>query len=205
MDGFVVTRPLYYENRIYFGTWGTMFYALDANTGALSWKWNNGSSNRMFSPAACYPVATNGRVFIVAPDRFMTAFDAKSGTVLWRKQDPLNRVRESMGLSEDSSVVYAKTMDGDLIGVSTTADSMSISWRSNTKLNYEIGPTAITTFAGIVYVPSNSGVIVAVDSRSGNVLWKHKISNALISNVKPIGEKKVIVVSMDGKIVLLKG
>ncbi|MEO6915543.1 MAG: PQQ-binding-like beta-propeller repeat protein, partial [Chitinophagaceae bacterium] len=205
VQGFVVTRPLFYNGKIYFGSWGTMFYALDANTGSLAWKWNNGSSNRMFSPAACYPVAAHGRVFIVAPDRFMTVFDAATGAVIWRKQDPLNRVRESMGLSRDSSLVYAKTMEGDLIGVSTTADSMQIPWRSNTTLNYEIGPTAITTFGDIVYVPSHSGVIVAVDRRDGKVLWKHKISNALISNVKPIGGGRVVVVSMDGKIVMLQG
>jgi outer membrane protein assembly factor BamB len=52
---------------------------LDAETGSLTWKWNNGSSNRMYSPAACYPVATGGKVFIVAPDRYMTVFDAETG------------------------------------------------------------------------------------------------------------------------------
>ena len=131
VQGFVVTRPLYYGDKVYFGSWGTMFYALDAATGALVWKWNNGSSNRMFSPAACYPVATNGRIFIVAPDRYMTVFDANTGAVIWRKQDPKNRVRESMALSVDSSLVYAKTMDGDVIGVSTQANEMQIPWRSD--------------------------------------------------------------------------
>jgi Icc-related predicted phosphoesterase len=105
VQGFVVSKPLYYDNKIYFGTWGTMFYAVDAHTGKLVWKWNNGSPNRMFSPAACYPVATKGKVFIVAPDRYMTAFDAQTGRVIWRKQDPQNRVRESIGLSRDSSIV----------------------------------------------------------------------------------------------------
>ncbi|HKC34536.1 MAG TPA: PQQ-binding-like beta-propeller repeat protein, partial [Chitinophagaceae bacterium] len=91
VKGFVVTTPLYYKNKIYFGSWGTEFYALDAVTGSLTWKWNNGSSNRMFSPAACYPVATGGKVFIVAPDRYMTVFDAETGNVIWRKNDPDNK------------------------------------------------------------------------------------------------------------------
>jgi outer membrane protein assembly factor BamB/predicted phosphohydrolase len=203
IEGFVVTKPLLYDGIIYFGTWGTMFYALDAATGSLVWKWNNGSGNRMFSPAACYPVATQGRLFIVAPDRYMTAFDAKSGKVLWRKQDALNRVRESMGMSRDSALVYAKTMDGDLIGVSATADSMQITWRAGKLFGYEIAPTAITTFDNVVYVPSDKGLIAAVNSSDGSVIWKHKISNSMISNVKPIGDRKVVVVSMDGKVVCL--
>jgi outer membrane protein assembly factor BamB len=203
VQGFVVTKPLLYDGIVYFGTWGTMFYALDAASGALVWKWNNGSTNRMFSPAAVYPVATKGRLFIVAPDRYMTAFDAKSGKVLWRKQDPLNRVRESMGLSQDSSLVYAKTMDGDLIGVSASADSMQITLRSDKLFGYEIAPTAITTHKNVIFVPSDRGVIAAVNSADGSVIWKHKISNSMISNVRPIGDKKVVVVSMDGKVVCL--
>jgi outer membrane protein assembly factor BamB/predicted MPP superfamily phosphohydrolase len=203
VKGFVVTKPLFYKNKIYFGSWGTEFYALNADTGELVWKWNNGSSNRMFSPAACYPVATNGKVFIVAPDRYMTVFDAETGEVAWRKNDPKDRVRESMGLSADSSLVYAKTMEGDVIGVSTSEPDMKIIWKSNTGLNYEIAPTAVVEFENIVYVPSNSGVVVAVDRRGGNVLWKHKISNSLITNITPVSKNKVIATTMDGKVVCL--
>ena len=56
VNGFVVTTPLFYQDKIYFGSWGTEFYALNALDGSLAWKWNNGSANRMFSPAACFPV-----------------------------------------------------------------------------------------------------------------------------------------------------
>lgn len=204
VQGFVVTKPLMYKNKVYFGTWGTMFYALDANTGALIWKWNNGSSNRMFSPAACYAVAAKNKVFIVAPDRYMTVFDADKGNVLWRKQNPANRVRESMGLSADSLLVYAKTMDGDVIGVSAEAMDMQITWRSDTQLNYEIAPTAITEFNNIVYVPNNAGIVTAVNRADGKVLWKHKISNCLITNITPVAANKIIATTMDGKIVCLR-
>jgi len=200
VKGFVVTRPLFYQDKIYFGSWGTEFYALNAATGVLVWKWNNGSSNRMFSPAACYPVATGGKVFIVAPDRYMTVINAENGNVMWRKNDPNNRVRESMGLSTDSSLVYAKTMEGDVIGVSTSEPDMNIVWKSHTGLNYEIAPTAVVEFENIIYVPSNSGIVVAVDRKDGSILWKHKISNSLITSVTPVSKNKVIITTMDGKI-----
>ena len=45
----------------------------------IRWDWNTGYSNRMLSPAACVPVATNDRVFVVAPDRKMTCLDAMTG------------------------------------------------------------------------------------------------------------------------------
>ena len=202
--GFVVTKPLLYKNKIYFGSWGTMFYALDANSGKLVWQWNNGSANRMFSPAACYPVATKGKIFIVAPDRYMTAFDAENGTVLWRKQDPKNRVRESMALSADSTLVYAKTMDGDVIGVSTEAAEMQIDWKAGSVLPYEIAPTAIVEYNKVVFIPSHSGVVTALNRADGKVLWQHKISNCLVTNITPLTKNKIVVTTMDGKITCLQ-
>jgi outer membrane protein assembly factor BamB len=202
--GFVVTRPLIYQNSIYFGCWANDFYALDLETGKLKWKWNNGSSNRMFSPAACYPVATHGRIFIVAPDRYMTSLDARTGKVIWRKTTPNIRVRESMGLSSDSALVYVKTMDGQLFGISSTADTMHISWKSSLQLPYELAPSAIAENNGIIYVPTHSGMACAVDRLTGDVLWKHKVSNCLVNTIMPIGKDKVVVSTMDGKIVCLK-
>lgn len=204
IKNFVVTRPLLYANKIFFGSWGTELYALDANSGRLVWKWNNGSSNRMFSPAACYPVAAKNRLFIVAPDRYMTAFDVESGKVLWRKQDTANRVRESLGLSADSSLVYAKTMDGFVIGVSSTANEMEITWRSETQLGYELAPTAIVENQNVIFIPSDKGIVTAVSRANGKILWKYKISNSLVTNILPVGKNEIIVSTMDGKIGLLR-
>ena len=201
---FVVAKPLFYGNKIFFGSWGTELYALDANSGKLAWKWNNGSTNRMFSPAACYPVATKGKLFIVAPDRYMTAFDAENGMVVWRKQDSLNRVRESMGLSLDSNLVYAKTMDGFVIGVSTTTNEMQIAWKSETQLGYELAPTAIVENQTAVFVPSDKGVVTAVNRADGKILWKYKISNSLVTNILPVSKNEIVVTTMDGKVSLLR-
>ena len=202
--GFVVTRPLIYNERIYFGCWNNDFYCLDLSTGNLVWKWNNESGNRMFSPAACFPVATNNRVFIVAPDRYMSAFDAITGNVIWRKQVPDIRVRESMGLSADSAVIFVKTMEGNVYGISTSADTMQPVWKSEVSLGYEICPTAITEMNNIVFVPTQSGVLVALERLSGRLLWRHKTSNGLITDLRPLENNQILVTTMDGKVSLLK-
>jgi len=204
VNGFVVTKPLIYNNNIYFGCWNNDFYCLNKDNGNLVWKWNNGSSNRMFSPAACFPVAANNRVFIVAPDRYMTALDASTGNVIWRKQMPDVRVRESMGLSADSTVVFVKTMEGNVYGISTSAKDMQPVWKSEVALGYEICPTAIAEKNNIVFVPTQSGVAVALDRQSGKVLWKHKISNGLVTNLLPLNNNQLLVTTMDGKVSLLE-
>lgn len=204
VKGYVSAKPLLYENKIYFGCWGNGFYALDPSNGARVWTWSNGSSNRMLSPAACYPVGANGRVFIVAPDRYMTALDARTGAEVWRHHVDTLRVRESMGLAADNRVVYVKTMDGNVYGMSTSADSMEIAWTSDLQLPYELAPSAIATNGRVVFVPSHSGVLSALDGQSGDVVWQYKISNGMINPILPLGRRQVVASSMDGKIVKLK-
>lgn len=202
VKNYVSTLPTIADGKVIFGSWGNGFYALDINTGDLIWEWNNGHSNRMFSAAACYPVVSNNRVFIVAPDRFMTALDLNTGSVIWREKKDNIRVRESMGLSMNKKLVYAKTMDGELIGVSTTADNMDIVWKSELSLPYELTPSAIYSDRNVVFVPNNSGLLSAIDSNSGRVLWQYKISNGMV-NPPLVLKNKVIVSTMDGKIVSL--
>ena len=203
VEGYVSSRPLLYDDFVIFGSWNNGFYALDQATGRLVWEWNNGHANRMFSAGACYPVVANDRIFVVAPDRFMTALDARDGRVLWREKRDSVRVRESMGLSGDGRYVYVKTMDGNLYGVSTTGEGMELAWKSALQLPYELTPSAIEADGSLVFVPSHSGLVSAVDARSGEVRWQYKISNAMVNPMLPV-KNGLIASTMDGKVVRLR-
>lgn len=204
VKNFVSSTPLVYDERLYFGSWGNGFYALDVENGAMVWEWDNGYSNRMLSAAAVVPVEAHNRVFIVAPDRYMTALDASTGDVIWREKKDSLRVRESIGIADDGDKVYVKTMDGELLGVSTTTNNMDIIWKSKLDLPYELTPSAIVEYRNTVFVPSHSGLVSAVDAETGEVEWQYKISNAMINPVKPIGKGRVLVSSMDGSIYCLR-
>ncbi|MVZ66339.1 PQQ-binding-like beta-propeller repeat protein [Sphingobacterium sp. DK4209] len=202
VKGYVSTRPTIANDKVIFGSWNNGFYALDKLTGKLVWEWSNGHQNRMFSAAACYPVVSNNRVFIVAPDRYMTAIDLKSGKTIWREKIDSEKVRESMGLSHDKKHVYAKTMDGEVIAVPVHADKMDVVWKSKLKLPYELAPTALQSNRHLIFVPSDKGLFSAVDNKSGEVKWQYKISNGMI-NPPLLSKNSVIVSTMDGKIVML--
>lgn len=202
VQGYVSTLPTLADNKVIFGSWKNGFYALDQKTGQLVWKWDNGHSNRMFSAAACYPVVENNRVFIVAPDRFMTAIDLKTGQTIWREKKDEYRVRESMGISRDRKLVLAKTMDGELIGVPVNADKMDVNWKAEIKLPYELAPTAIYTNAKYIFVPSDKGLLSAVEPKTGKTAWQYKISNGMI-NPPLVLKDRVVVSTMDGKIIML--
>jgi len=109
-----------------------------------------------------------------------------------------------MGLSADSAVVFVKTMEGNVYGISTSVDTLQPVWKSEVSLGYEICPTTIVEKNNIVFVPTQSGTTVALDRLSGDVLWKHKVSNGLITNLQPLDGKEILVATMDGKVSLLK-
>lgn len=200
IEGFVETIPLLFKGMICFGTWANHFYALDEQTGKTRWDWVNGYSNRMYSPAACVPVAVRNRIFLVAPDRKMTCLDAGTGQVIWQSDMGGNTVRESMGISADSSLVYAKTMDGNIIGVSTSTSEGKIEWKAAVNIGYDIAPSVINELAGVLYIPTDKGLIYAIQKQTGKILWIHRISSCLINQVLPVDLHTVFCTSMDGVI-----
>lgn len=203
VEGFVETTPLIYKNMILFGTWENRFYALDAQTGVTRWVWNDGYANRMLSPAACIPAAVDNRIFVVAPDRKMTCLDLLTGKTVWQSKIGDHSVRESMGLSADSTLVWAKTMEGNIIGVSADGSQPDVRWKADTNIGYDIAPSAVVEHEGIVYVPSDKGFIYAFSRNSGKLIWAHRISACLINQITPVAPNSVVCTSMDGVITRL--
>jgi FOG: WD40-like repeat len=202
---FVVTRPLVNEGVLFFGSWGNEFYALDIETGKSRWIWNNGQTNRMLSPAQVVPVMTYGRIYLASPDRYMTVLDEQTGNVIWRFNDPENRVRESIGISEDGNTVYAKTMDGDILAIDATVPERRIKWVSSGEdMGYELTPTSVVEKNGLVFAPTDKGLIYTYRASDGAFLWKYRISNGLINMILPTDNGELYVSAMDGKLVKLK-
>ena len=92
-------------------------YALDKNTGKELWKWTGGLTRMHYSPAAVWPVAAEGKVFIADPQRAMTAVDVENGNTVWRTFE--SKVRETIGLSEDGKQIYSKTMNDSIVCYAT--------------------------------------------------------------------------------------
>lgn len=202
VEGTIVGKPLVYDKKIIFGSWGRHLYALDKNTGNLIWKWNNGQANRMYSPAMVTPVANNGIVYIAAPDRYLTAINAKNGATLWRNKEAT--VRESIGLSTDGSTVYGKTMQDEIVAYKTQAQDPGILWRYNVGFGYEHIPSMLIEKNGKVFFGTKNSVVYAINPKEKSTIWAHKIDNSMINTVNVVDGKNILVSTMDGKVVWLK-
>lgn len=202
VKNFVESKSLIYDGVVYFGSWGNTFYALNQQTGKLLWK-REKYSNRMLSPAAVWPVAAAGKVFIVAPDQRMTALDAKTGAEIW--DSGKYTCRESIGISTDGKLVYIKNMkEGNFLAFSTSANEQALVWECEAGLGYEIAPSPITENKKLIFVPTTGGTVVAIDKKSHQVAWKYKLSNALINAIQPVGENEVLVTVLDGRVACIQ-
>jgi len=202
IKNFVECKPLILSKIVCFGSWGNTFYALNKMNGHLVWK-REKYANRMLSPAAVWPVAAHGKIFFAAPDRHASALDELTGKDVW--DSGKYSCRESIGISGDGELIYIKNMlEGNVDAFFTNPSEQQIAWECKAELGYEIGPSPIVEAGKYIFVPTASGMIIAINKETHAVAWKHKVSNALINAVLPIGKNLLLVSVLDGEVVGLQ-
>ena len=200
--GYIETKPLVTDNKVIFGAWDNTLYALNKADGKELWKWTGGLTRMHFSPAAVWPVAADGKVFITDPQRAMTAIDIETGNTVWRTFQSM--VRETIGLSEDKERIYSKTMNDSIVCYSTKGDQPHKLWASNVGFGYEHAPSMQVEKNGVVFGSTKEGLIFALEATTGKVLWKHKTGNSLISTVVPLDNNRVLFTATSGETGMLK-
>jgi len=197
---YVESKPLIAEGMVIFGAWDTYLYALDAETGGMKWMWQGPNKGLLYSPAVVEPVYANGKVFIVAPDRVMTAIDIQTGQEVWRSDT--FKVRENIGLSEDGKTVFAKTMWDIACAVPTEGDTPRTEWSTEVNYGFDIDPSYPVDVDGIVYITTQFGFVYGLDRENGDILWTHRIGGNLL-NTPVIDGDAIYVSGMDGKVTKL--
>lgn len=200
--GYIETKPLVTDNKVIFGAWDNTLYALNKADGKELWKWTGGLTRMHFSPAAVWPVAADGKVFITDPQRAMTAIDIETGNTVWRTFQSM--VRETIGLSEDKERIYSKTMNDSIVCYSTKGDQPHKLWASNVGFGYEHAPSMQVEKNGVVFGSTKEGLIFALEAATGKVQWKHKTGNSLISTVVPLDNNRVLFTATSGETGMLK-
>lgn len=202
VKGYIETKPLVTDSKVIFGAWDNTLYALNMADGRELWKWTGGLTRMHFSPAAVWPVAAEGKVFITDPQRAMTAIEIETGNTVWRTFQSM--VRETIGLSEDGERIYSKTMNDSIVCYSTKGSHPHELWASNVGFGYEHAPSMQVEKDGIVFGSTKEGLIFALEAKTGKVLWKHKIGNSLISTVVPLSGNRILFTATGGEAGLLK-
>ena len=207
MKGFVEAKAYVDNYQTVIGDWGNTLYSLDTKTGKLQWKWNT-TGSRMYSPAAVWPVKAGNRIYVVTPRRMTYAIEATSGNTIWEHRGG----RESIGISYNKDRIFVKTMKDTVFCFASDLErKANVKWATDTKIGYDIAPTPITCEVpdkkmpdkGLVFIPTDKGEIVAVESSNGELVWRYKLSYALINYILPLDGRRLLVTTMDGKVTIL--
>jgi len=200
VEGHVVSTPYVDDTQVVFGSWGRTLYSLDPQDGSLQWKWTVDKGSRMYSPASTVPLKADGKIFVAVPDRRVYAVNASTGSL----EFVVEGGRDAIGQSEDGNMIYSKTMFHKAWAIHPSSPEKI--WEKENMTGYEIAPTALVEKDGVLLIPTCKGSLVAMDSASGDFLWAHKLSLALVNPLQVWNKGKnmmVLATTMDGTVTLL--
>lgn len=202
LTGYVETRPVIADAKVFFGAWDTNFYALNTANGTLAWKWNNGMKGIHYSPAAVVPVYANNKVFITAPDRYWTALNAQTGAVVWRTNQ--HEVRETAGLSENGKVVFSRCMNDSVVALDATSNNPKVLWKTSAGYGYDHNPSMLSNKDGVIVFGTKNGLLLGINAKNGEVLWRHKIGNSIINTVTMLPKRECLLTTTEGVVARIK-
>lgn len=180
INNYCQAAPVLYGADVIFGAWDTNLRSLNSVNGKLNWSWNNGNSANLLSPGNVVPAVNAEKVMVVAPDRVATAVDRKTGKQIWREKNE-NKVRESLGMSCDGKVAYAKTMDGELVAMSLEGNEYKLLWKVDMGMGYEHAPCIIIERDGYVYAGSRHGTLAVVDSKKHELVFTYSMGSSEVN------------------------
>jgi outer membrane protein assembly factor BamB len=218
--------PLVVDGSVYLGNQNTSFYAIDAATGKPKWKFSSGSGFHSL------PAASNGEIFVngaiepilTGPDAWpqnnLFALDEQTGQQLWKF--------ESTALGQ-KALADPLVMDGIVYCASYSAfheqPSVYALDAKSGKEMWSYQPVGASASAGIdlagesgrLYAATsntrndpgsysdegNGGVLYALDSKAGSVLWTFKSDRNLRNPA--IASDTIYVVGYDGEHSIIYG
>jgi len=185
--------------RVYVTTGFGFVVALDGQSGDEVWRANSDA------PFQSAPTVAAGRVYAITNDSELMVMDANTGEVTWTFQaiaEPA-RILSAPSVAVDSETVVAPFASGEVVallagnGRRLWSDSLSRSGRltSLSAINDIAGRPVIDS--GIVFAASHSGVLAAIDMRTGQRGW----SRSFASTQTPWFANGVLyAVSVDGEL-----
>ncbi len=173
--------------------------ALDVNTGEILWL------TETPTPVHSTPSIAEGRMFAVTQDDELYAFDTDNGDVLWTYQgisEPA-RILAASSPAVYGELVVAPFASGELValrvqnGRNMWSDSLTrqSGITALSELNDIAGAPVI--FDRTVYAISHSGLLAAIDMRSGERIWARQVGGI---NMPWLAGDNLFVVTNDGQV-----
>jgi outer membrane protein assembly factor BamB len=157
--GSIDTRPLIYDNKVYFGSYNHNLYCLDVRTGKLLWKYK--TRDRIGNAS---PVEHDGIIYVGSYDKNMYAFDARTGGLIWKFKTE-GRIHCNAAIKNDT--VYFSSYDRNFYALD--ARTGALRWKFRTYACVLCDPTF---FGDMVIFGSYDRNFYCLDLETGRLIWK---------------------------------
>jgi len=157
--GVVETPPLLAGGRVYFGSWDSRIYAVDARTGRLEWRFATGG--RVKGGVAF----AGGTIFAGSYDGRLYALDARTGRLRWAAGEG-----SLGGLYATPSVAHGRVFVGSTNGrvYAFAASTGRLLWSLRTG-SYVYSPVALS--GGAAFIGSYDHRFYALSQATGRIRW----------------------------------
>lgn len=177
--------------------------ALDTATGSEVWKRNTEA------PMTGSPAISGDRMFIVSNNNEFSALSLSDGSIEWTDQAIAEtaRVLSSPSPAAIDEIVVAPYSSGEVIAY-LPSNGRRLWTDSLTRANRFTPISAINDIAsrpvlsaGMVYASSQSGVLAAIDGRSGNRVWALPFGT---TQAPVVTEEFLFAVGVDGQLICVE-
>lgn len=182
------SSPQIFEGRIYFGSYDSNVYCLDAGNGSLIWS-DPGCGDRVHTTGGFY----RDTVMFGSCSGSLKAFDTEEGEVVWTFTD--SYIPSSPAVSDGR--VHFGSYDENIYCLD--ADTGEVVW--NTTLDGEIYSSPAVDKDHVV-VGSNRGSLYCLDPSGGEIMWTRTFGREPLESSPAIAGPNVIVTGPQGLEVL---
>jgi outer membrane protein assembly factor BamB/tRNA A-37 threonylcarbamoyl transferase component Bud32 len=184
-DDEIRSSPLCERGVVFFGSYDSYLYALNAKSGDFLWKVPTKAG------ICSSPALLGDNVIVGSEDNYVYCFDARRGTLNWSYRTAA-AVRSSPKVHNE--LVYVGSDDQNIYAFNI--DTGQVAWKYRT---WNFVRSSATFGNGLVFMGSSDGNLYALDVQHGTLKWKLHTLGAIIST--PIVARNVVIVgSMDNYI-----
>ena len=192
--GMIETTPLFYNNKLIYGSWDSYLYCLDSRKGWLVWKVAP-NKNFYYSTAVCPPLTDGNNVFVTSPDKNLYSIDINLGKI---NKSYKCDAWESLGISNDNKKLYVKGMQDVMYSVSNKLYKLK---EYKFKYGLDTMPSTPLEWNGNVLFGAKNGNVYLID-KNNKMKTLFFMGSSRILSLQQIKDNKFVAVNMDGKIVI---
>lgn len=157
-------------NLIYFLSSDTVLYAANTISAQLSWATRVGAGSRQTTP-----VVADNTVYL-AGGNTLYALQSKSSRLKWSVQLP-GEITTTPAVAKN--VIYFAFKDGGASKICAFTSAGKLKWKEAVEIGAPSYSSPIVT-EDMVVITANKGIILALDSETGDVKWKYTVTPSIL-------------------------